>query len=235
MTHTVSQAFRPYNRIGNLILAVCAFLGTAGSPGAKANEVENELVIRVVLYNYADVARLELRAAEHQTAALMAQANVRVVWREYSRRVLSAPSGTHNLAQEFCVRILRASTIKRSKRIFGPEVLGFSITPGGKAPVPGQLASVFYDRVKQVSTLSGLYPGKVLGEAIAHELGHLLGARHSFQGIMKAHWTSRDLQQIRNCKLRFSATQVALIQRAALILKGNSSPGAHRPALTPAS
>jgi hypothetical protein len=53
---------------------------------------------------------------------------------------------------------------------------------------------VFYDRVQQISRQT-VNEGMVLGHAIAHELGHLLLGvdAHSPEGLMRAHWTSRDL------------------------------------------
>ena len=68
--------------------------------------------------------------------------------------------------------------------------------------VAGRFANVFYERVKHVSLLWGLFPRDVLGDAIAHELGHLLlGPQHSDRGIMNADWTRQDLTFSSGCQL----------------------------------
>jgi hypothetical protein len=112
------------------------------------------------------------------------------------------------------------------RRISTADIMGEAIiAPATGKSVPGRIANVFYDRVMHASTLWGLFSVEVLGDAIAHEMGHLLlGAGHSSQGIMKADWTSSDLRLASRGALRFSSEQVELLQSAAISLHRDSSP-----------
>jgi hypothetical protein len=61
-------------------------------------------------------------------------------------------------------------------------------------PKIGCLAYVSYPLVEELASNSDVSKSEILGAALAHEMGHiLLGARHSWMGIMKPHWNEHDL------------------------------------------
>ena len=107
-----------------------------------------------------------------------------------------------------------------------PGVLGQSRLPTGiRGSTPGGAANVFYESVRDLASDSGAFIGEALGDAMAHELGHLLlGSEHSSEGIMKARWTIRELRIASQGGLLFSQAQVVLLQRAAWSLHQDSSP-----------
>jgi len=74
------------------------------------------------------------------------------------------------------------------------------------------LATVFYDRV-ELGTRGGDISG-VLGLAIAHELGHLLlgSGEHIDEGIMRPHWTRKDLHRDRRHLFLFTSEQAERIR-----------------------
>lgn len=80
------------------------------------------------------------------------------------------------------------------------------------APYEGAHIWVLHDRIAQ----SGpeLLP-VLLAHVLVHEIGHILqgSVRHSEQGLMKAHWSRRDLNSMLRNPLDFTAEDVELIHR----------------------
>jgi hypothetical protein len=61
----------------------------------------------------------------------------------------------------------------------------------------GYYAYAFYDRVQRIAEEHGLGHA-LLGNVLAHEVGHLLlGSKsHSVSGIMAAHWNGEELRRV---------------------------------------
>lgn len=226
MKRTASQPFKQYRRIFSLILIAWASTGPVGSISARSPKLKDQPDIIVGVYNYAEIAPQELLKAERQAAALFARSGVRIAWLEYSHKASSVPAPSDDPPADLFVRILCAPKIRRARRVSRADVMGVSfLAPGPAGEVPGRITNVFYDQVKKLSAEWGQFSGEVLGEAIAHELGHLLlGPRHSHQGIMKATWTFRDQLLMNRCQMGFSRPQAELLQRAAHSLERNRQP-----------
>jgi hypothetical protein len=226
MKQAISQLLSQYGLTIGLILIAWPACGQAGGTSAGSPRVKAQPVITIAVYNYAHVGRLELKDAEREAAELLAAAGERIVWLEFSGKNRLAQASPNNLAADLFLRILKASAIRRVRRISAADVMGEAIVaPGSESLVPGRFANLFYDRVQHVSALWGLFSGQILGDAIAHELGHLLlGSGHSPEGIMKGHWTLQDLRIASHGGLPFSQAQAVLLQRAAWSLHQDSSP-----------
>jgi hypothetical protein len=198
------------------------FHGPGGGILANSPKVMNQPVIRVRVYNYAHIDRLALHDAKGQAAGIFAKAGVRVAWTVVSQKLGRGRTKADNSDGDFPLRILPAFMAARCN--YKTQALGESVvSPGPQGALPGGTANVFYDHVKEVSTLWDMFPGEILGDAMAHELGHLLlGPGHSREGIMKARWTSRDLELGKLGKLGFSTEQLKALQRVAQLLPGNS-------------
>jgi hypothetical protein len=71
---------------------------------------------------------------------------------------------------------------------------------------------VYYDRVEQLVERR-MVPA-VLGHVLAHEITHVIEGlnRHSDEGVMKAHWSTKDYQNMELKPLTFASEDIALIQ-----------------------
>jgi len=77
-----------------------------------------------------------------------------------------------------------------------------------------EIANVFMNRVTEQAAIGELSVGRMLGHAIAHEIGHLLlGDNSHFPGgIMAAPWTKQDLWHMSKGDLLFTHQEVTRIQ-----------------------
>lgn len=223
---TVAHAFVQYGRIVSVVLFSWTTVGAVQGISASPPTLKSQPVIVVEIHNCTHTTRLEIQEAERQAAAIFAKAGVRISWLNSLPEKHPVRSRINNLPADFSVRIIYAFKVMRLRQISGADALGETTIPSGTvAPLPGGTANVFVDRVDDSSTRWGLFPGEVLGDAIAHELGHLLlGTGHSSQGVMKGDWTSQDLHLGGLGKLQFLPDQAGLLQRAALSLHPNFSP-----------
>ncbi len=96
--------------------------------------------------------------------------------------------------------------------------LGFSVVPAD-----GEFGSTSYVSLQRVRALcaSGKFPeARLLGLAMAHELGHLLlgTVDHAYRGIMRASWPARYLENFDSSEFLFTKDQAKHL-RASLLAR----------------
>ena len=169
-------------------------------------------ILRV--YNYASVPPKVLARAEEETTIIFGEAGVLTLWldcpismAEFDRYpACQQPSGPADLI----LRILPRSMAEREPS--DDSTLGFALP--GRPGMPGRIANVFYHRVREVAWRGQYFEFQILGNAMAHEIGHLLlgSMNHSPTGIMKAKWNRMELHPTSLGFLQFTSEQAALMR-----------------------
>ena len=200
-----------------LLLALATGLAASSSAAspAPASPAARPMAVGITLRCVASVRASDMNQAKAIVTRIYGMAGVPIVWHGCSdderqtaeERV--APGGSSTSALEVLVVILPASMSAQMDA--SDDKMG--LAPG--APTErGRLAYVFYDRVELYARVNFVSSGQVLGNAIAHEVGHLLLPyhAHSGSGIMRASWTLEDFQALGRGWLLFTPKQAELLR-----------------------
>jgi hypothetical protein len=136
----------------------------------------------VQVYNLAQTRSEVLAEAQKETDKIFRAAGVEILWQE-------CPCSGVSASTSLMIRII-PQLFRSARARFHNGHLGFAAT--GKEG--GVLATIFLDRVEAIT--KGGNPSRVLGYAMAHEIGHLLLGQnaHSATGLMRAYWSREDLK-----------------------------------------
>ena len=149
------------------------------------------LVVRV--YDGTGLPPGERTAALSVARAILGEAGIAVTWRDGSE----------------CGDVTERRERSRNEPAFPPEVIIRIVTAPPGAPLDslgfslvdvveraGTLATVYADRVTDLARLGDIEMGRLLGWAMAHEVGHLLlgTTRHANRGLMRGTWTTDELR-----------------------------------------
>jgi hypothetical protein len=186
------------------------------------------LRITVHVYNYVQAPRTAIAGAQAEAAGVLSRAGLQTIWLDCTKPgdssspdpVCSVSSGNVDFVMNLVNHL----------EDFDPWVhraaLGFSIVP-----TDGEFGSTSYVSLPRVRALAA--PGnsseaKVLGLAMAHELGHLLLGTmdHSYRGIMRALWPSRDLENFDSSEFLFTNDQVKHLRASVLAREKRDSEAA---------
>jgi len=200
------------------------FLGLL-SKAALAQQLPQSVTI--VVYDSAHVRAKTLDRTEHIAASILQTAGLQLRWGTGVLQDL-VDLGTDFTAYSpgECENgpmsaILRVQILSRAPSGFAPQAVGYSL-PCAKH---GIQVTIFADRAAAVCERGAPTFGRVLGYAIAHELGHVLlhSNAHEPAGLMKATWSERDWQRAAVSIIPFSPTDV---QRISALLQRVSDGGA---------
>lgn len=207
-----------------LALAVSLFFlpAVAQPPKEKRASLSTGPKLTLRVYNYAGLSPSSLKRSEKVATSILQTVRIDPVWVDCSISKLNAvayqscdsPMG----AADFVLRILprrMADKVRHSE-----DSLGFAqICPVSE---PACELNLFYYRIDELAA-KGYRGDRILGHVIAHEVTHvLLGSAHSDEGLMRASWTTSDLDHISlGLQLGFTDNQstqlrIALLRRTAL-------------------
>ena len=184
-------------------LLLAAVVWPAGAISASAPP---GFTITIHVYNYAAAPDKTLARAKEEAGRIFRNAGLTALWVDhalsagdlrYPHRSTESWDGTH-----FVLRLL---TLSRE---------GSSINAMGEALSLVEIANVFMNRVTEQAAIAEVSVSRMLGHAIAHEIGHLLlgDNSHSPGGIMGAPWSKQDLWRMSKGDLLFTHEEVTRIQ-----------------------
>ncbi len=163
-------------------------------------------VLTVRFYNHAAIPAADLEAAEREAANIFALAGVDILW---------VDCGISPRKRKMCDRVAgrKGSALKLI-----PESMAAGLPRPAEQfaiAVPSMIF-VFCQRVQDAVAKAGFSEGRLLGDILAHELGHeVLGeASHSASGIMKPRLGPGDVALAERGLLRFSDAQARQLRAA---------------------
>jgi len=207
------RSFIHYLKVAAILTGICSVSQTAMAGTVK---MQPGLKITLNVYNWAHVDSETLNRAEQEATRIYREIGIETVWVDRSVDEQQQNSAAHR-ASEIYVNIVPQTS----------EGLGLLTNALGIAPGAGRNRGrlyVCYDRVESLfrKQIAGTARGKtyrwattaqILGYALAHEIGHLLGLdAHSEHGIMRAAWSPTDLLNLGFGDLAFTAQQAAVIR-----------------------
>ena len=187
-------------------LNVGFLLSTITCPAAAISASEtSDVTITIHLYNYAAVPEKTLAKAKEEAGGIFRNAGLTALWLDHALSVVDLRHPHESTDSwdrtHFVLRLLRRAREQSSK-----NAMGEAVSP--------EIADVFVNRATEQAAVGELSVSRMLGHAIAHEIGHLLLGynSHSPGGIMAAPWSRQDVCRISKGNLLFTQQEVARIQ-----------------------
>ena len=168
-------------------------------------------------YNNFGVPVADLAVAREHAQAILQEAGVNVVWTDCwagGRRELAETVGRceEPVGGDVVLRLQKTRETDRSRFVS----MGYSLV--GIPDAAPFLATVYVDRAESVARGAGIDPRRVLGLAIAHEVGHVLlnSNSHAPSGLMRADWSRTELRRQDPAAWHFLETEAAQVRMTAL-------------------
>jgi hypothetical protein len=204
--------------LGLSLVTTWGSLGLSKEPQAGLDEARVRVTVRV--YNYAHLSTRTLNSARKEAAAIFAKAGIESEWRVCSSAEDPIPAACNQPLRpgEVALRIVRRP--KPQKGALGCTECGTAVEDAGGT---GIYATLFYDCLNLMPKAEGLSPSFVLGNLLAHEIGHLLlpGKDHSPQGIMRPQMRDKDWRLAAVGALVFTPNQADRIRKEVLRRTGS--------------
>ena len=205
----------PHPCVG-IVVGAIGILAAAGfrpcvAEGSTTESGQPSIVVRTYTQAHAAGA---IRTARQTVSAILGRAGIEVAWLECGLRTeateLSDDCTRPVRWNELVLRILPAGTEDRQRHLNTLGVALVDLDVGG-----GSLATVYADRVDLTAQSAGVDTAELLGRAMAHEIGHLLLGtnQHASRGLMRASWSSADLQRTRPTEWLFGDEEGDVMRR----------------------
>lgn len=174
--------------------AIVAIVGMTVMAGASMSGAQEALhpappKVRLLVVNRAKLRPEMLAAAEDDATTIYRAAGVQTIWVNAGPR-----DASYDYAVDFTVMIVSGHETRTMAAHKDQDAMGFAIGDSTDDSSLNGMAFVLFDRVEDNATKHHVSISRVLGEVIAHEVGHLLLPlnSHSDRGIMRAAWNLRS-------------------------------------------
>ncbi len=155
--------------------------------------------ITVSIYNLGDIGPHDLAQAELLATGLFATAGIHSRWTKglvtNSDDLLIDFSAARSLQCTAPLQptVVRVQILAHAPDGFSSRALGFALPCAAR----GMQVTLYADRIESVSRSTPLDFCRVLGYALAHEIGHVLlrSSAHGDSGLMKGVWSRSDWER----------------------------------------
>lgn len=161
--------------------------------------------LSISVHNYADVPAELVLAAEEEAHRIFEQAGLETVWLNCSPKLENTqPAGCYITDRTHLVLKLQRHAVSKQVRD-RTDVLGIATLDEKGVGYHGY---VFYDRVQELAEARKL-SHRLLGDVLAHELGHLLlrSTAHSISGLMSGQWSGEGLRRVSEGAMFFTPSE----------------------------
>jgi hypothetical protein len=172
--------------------------------GAAQGLPEASPVVRVSVFDDANVGTTVLRKAEREAGRVFRQAHIEVIWIQCPQDTAEhTPFGSCTEVSYPVHLHLRVGARSHNAK---KSTVGMSFQSGDGR---GCYTDLFLEPTLELQAESHVGAAIILGHAMAHELGHLLlgSSSHYRDGLMRAHWEPGDLAQAARGRLLFSSEE----------------------------
>jgi hypothetical protein len=165
---------------------------------------ERQTITARLANSVATVSPATLAKAQQLAAYILRQAGVDLAWQTCEFDPSDAQTST-------CGRLeparywLYLENAKQGSTSHG--MLGFTVVNRDRDD-DLRVAGVYYPRLQSMAERFRLSEHLVLGAALAHEIGHMLGLGHTPDGVMAPSFERRHIEQAASGLLRFSSADI---------------------------
>jgi hypothetical protein len=194
--------------VSRLSVALLGLLGVGLRPAGILAQDKPPVIVTV--YNRSKMRPPSLAAGQIVAEEILRRAGVKSIW--INCPVPSTPEASAECRQPPGSPKLILTVVPHwAEQGIPSEALGLAVEVEQGF---GSYCYVFRDRLEEIAATKHISHARLLGHAMAHEIGHLLKGSnsHSLQGLMSQHWYANEIQAVQMGALNFTAEEAAVIR-----------------------